>query len=172
MATTTVFGHAVHPTSATFPKSLRLPWTRAGMAGVVASMLPFTWVLQIDGCTESVEGRATGYDLLSDLHFTTPDLALAVVLFLLVVFAPRAAWFAGKPRARLGVHVLGLVATAILVTRGVSLVFGTTQVRAVQPAGAIVLIAMAVAFFDAVARVAVGFMERTDQWLRQHARDG
>jgi hypothetical protein len=171
-ATTTVFGHAVHPSSPTFPQSLRLPWTRAGTSGVVALMLPFTWVLQLDGCTETVVGHATGYDLLSELHFTTPDLALAIALFFLAVFAPRAAWYAGKPRARLGVHLAGLGATTILVARGVSLVLGTTEVRAIQPAGAIVVVALAVAFLDAIARLAMGFMERTDQWLRQHARDG
>jgi hypothetical protein len=155
-----------------FPKSLRWPWTRTSLSGVIALMLPFTWVLQIDGCSETVEGRATGYDLLADLHFTAPDLTLALVLFVVALFAPRAAWVAGGPKPRLWVHAAGLFATAILVARGISLVIGTTQIRSVQPAGLVVLVALVTAFVDAIARVAFGFIERSDAVRHEHARDG
>jgi hypothetical protein len=161
-----------HHLPKSFPKSLRWPWTRVGVSSVVAIMLPFTWVLQIDGCTETVEGRATGYDLVSELHFTTPDLLLALVLFVVALFAARAAWIAGGPMPRLGVHVVGLFATSILVARGISLTLGTTQIRSVQPAGLIVLVALVVAFVDAIARVGFGFMERMDERRHERARDG
>jgi len=172
MAGTLLAGKGVEGPSGPLPRSGRWPWTRAGLSGVVALMVPFTWVLQIDGCTEMVEGRATGYDLLRDLDFTWPDAALAAVLFVVAILTPKAAAFAETKRGRVWIHVAGLVATAVLVARGISLVTGTTQIRSVQPAGIIVLLALLGAFADAVARVARSTMERMDADRRVRERGG
>jgi hypothetical protein len=129
---------------------------------VVFAMLPFTWVLQLDGCTETVEGRATGYDLLRDLDLTAPDALLVAMLALVALLAPKMATYAASRPSRTWTHVAGLVATGVLVGRGVTLILGTTQVRTVQPAGILVLLALLAAFVDAIGRVALSAMERVD----------
>jgi hypothetical protein len=155
------------PTATTHPaarrdaerRSAQWPWARAGLSGLVAMLLPFTWVLQIDGCTQTLEGTRTGVDLLRSLYLEPLDLWLALVLLAFVVFAPR--WAAMIPHAstRLVLHVAGLVSTAALAFEGLSLLFGAGEIRTLQPAGYLVLLALLASCFDAALRVVFGSIE-------------
>src|SRR4051812_12900288 len=96
------------------PRCARWPWARASLSGLVIALLPFTWVVQLDGCTQTVEGRRTGIDLLRDVPLDTLDVGLALFLFALVVVTP---WWAGqveRSMTRVGLHFAGFVATAAL----------------------------------------------------------
>ena len=154
------------------PRSLRHPWTRAGLSGLVLTMLPFTWVLELDGCTDSVRRSATGIDLLSELDLVPPDLALALVLSVVALLTPRAAAFAGGARNRVWVHALGLLATSVIAGRGILLVIGSTEVRTIQAAGLVVVSALVTALLDAIVRVGFGAMEKMDHDRHVRARGG
>jgi hypothetical protein len=154
------------------PRSARWPWARGGLSGIIAMLLPFTWVIDLDGCTASIEGRRTGFDLLRDLPFDALDLVLVVFLLTLAIAAPRWAGLAERSSTRLGVHIAGLAATAALAFEGLSLLFGRVEVRAIQPAGYLVLASLLGCFVDAIARVVLGTVEWNEERGDVYARDG
>jgi hypothetical protein len=141
------------------PRSARWPWTRASLSGVIGVLLPFTWVVQLDGCTQTLGRSSTGIDLLREVQLGLPDLALVLALFALVIAGARWAGMIRQAPPRLGLHVLSLIATGALAFRGLSLVFGEQVIRTLQPAGYLVITALVACVVDAVVRVVLGAQE-------------
>ncbi len=157
------------------PRSARWPWARAGLSAIIAAVLPLTWVVQIEGCSQAVGpttsgpivGRAsTGLDLLRDLEPSALQLGLALAVALIVLAEPTWSAMASRASSRVAVHLVGLLATAGFWLEGLTLVFGATGTRLVQPAGYLVLTCLFACLGDAIARVVLALFE----WRAEHDR--
>lgn len=142
------------------PRSVRWPWTRTGLSGIAAALLPAVWVTQYDGCTNQEEGPRTGVQLVQAIHWQELEFTLVLVLVLLATWlAPVAARAAPRLAWRLVAHAAGLAAT-VLYAMIVVIVLDPIFTRTVlEPAGRAVLTTVILSVFDAAGRALLGIAE-------------
>lgn len=143
--------------------SARAPWTRGVLMALWPLLLPLVWVTQIDSC----EGHAptsidlTGIDVFAhlDLEGWLGFIACAVVMVATAPLAMRVA----RPAWRVGLHLLGLVASAFgLLLMSFLITFALFNARELRAAGLVVHVIFGLAVLDALLRVVWSIRE----WLR------
>jgi hypothetical protein len=143
------------------PRSVRWPWTRVGLSGIVAALLPAAWVTQVDGCTQQEEGLRTGVQLVSAIRWDQLGAVAILSLVLLGTWLAPSVARAAKERIglRLLAHAVGLGATVLY---ALTIVFVLDPIFArtyLEPAGRAVLTTAILSVFDAAGRGLLGLAE-------------
>lgn len=148
-------------------RSVRYPWARGGLSGLLMLLTPFVWVVDVSSCGGNgpVQTELTGLALLGkfDLEWTSLvllSMAFTVLTPFMALKVTRAAWESC-------VHVLGLVATGFFVWLGHMTMFFTLFTdRSPYGVGVLVLAVLLALLIDAGARLVFS----VQQWRRAAVR--
>lgn len=141
-------------------RSVRYPWARGGLSGLLMLLAPFVWVVDVNSCGGNgpVQTELTGLALMGkfDLEWTAwvlLTMAFTVLTPFMAMKVTRAAW-------EISVHVLGFVATGFFVWLGHMTMFFTIFTdRSPYGAGVVVIITLLALIADAGARLVFSVLQ-------------
>ncbi len=140
------------------PWSLRFPALRGLGVLIISLLLPFEWVVEVDGCNQAPEvKRFTGAQLAG--HFEA-DVAPWVVLALAVMVAMPLLAARLRPRWAMVAHLLGAAATGFSAwVAWIAVFFTLFAERTLRPAGLAGVVVVVLCVVDGAARPVLAVRE-------------
>lgn len=144
-------------------RSVRYPWARGGLSGLLMLLAPFVWVVDVSSCGGNgpVQTELTGLVLMGKF-----DLDWTVSVLLTMAFSVLTPFVAIKVANAVGeifVHVVGVIATVFFAWLGHMTMFFTIFTdRSPYGAGIVVIITLLALIIDAFARLIFSVL----QWRR------
>ena len=144
-------------------RSVRYPWARGGLSGLLLLLTPFVWVVDVSSCGGNgpVQTELTGLALMGKFDLEWTSWVLLTMFF--TVLTPFVAMKVARAGWEIFVHLLGFVATGFFVWLGNMTMFFTIFTdRSPRAAGVLVIITLLSLILDAGARLVFSVL----QWRR------